>query len=76
MMMPLGEWIDLAPWRSRLLLIMRITPDDVECFHTLGGKREALASDGALIAVWPGQYSSTARAFEPGDAAKVAEQLG
>jgi hypothetical protein len=75
-MTPLGEWIDLAPWRSRLLLIIRITADGMEGFNTLGGKREALASDGTLIAVWPGQYSSTARRFEPGDAAKVAEQLG
>jgi len=75
----LGDWIDVAPWKSRLLMLMQVCDDDgaLVTASTLGEKRELLANrDGIMVAVWPGEWKTTAREFAPGDETKVAERLG
>lgn len=59
-----GDWIDVAPWRSRLLLLIWCDGrgQDWQEARTLGEKRALLArTDGTLLAVWPGEWSTTAR---------------
>lgn len=72
----LNEWIDIAPWKSRMLLLIDL--DSMAQANTLGDKRELLANanDHRLIAVWPGQWRTTARLFASGDVVRVAEVLG
>lgn len=72
----LGDWIEVAPWKSRLLLLIDL--DTKRQAATLGDKRTMLANAEGhrLIAVWPGQWSSSARGFVVGDAEKVADVLG
>jgi len=56
----LGDWIALAPWKSRHVLL--IDPAGRHQENTITGKR-ALAADHStpLIVVWSGQYATTAR---------------
>ena len=70
-MEPLRDWIDVAPWRSRKLLL--INPTELTQAATLTEKREMLPKDRLLlIAAWPGQWPSSARYFGPQAAAAVA----
>ena len=74
---PLGDWIDVAPWRCRRLLILRVMGNEIDQAATLGDKRKLVTeAAGTLIAVWPGEWSTSARVFAPGDTAKVVERLG
>lgn len=78
-MEPLGDWTEACPWKSRLVLLM-YCPDNgthEEAVNTVGDKRRLLGSVPYefLFAVWPGQWSSTARYFEDDDPAKVLERL-
>ena len=59
----LGNWTEVAPWKSRLLLIIDTVTGEQS--STVTGKRQLLESGAPvdLIAVWPGQWSSSARCF-------------
>lgn len=75
---PLGDWVEVAPWKARTLLILHVSADgDVSYATTVAGKRAILALPGGLlVAVWPGQWSSTARIITSLDALEVAGRLG
>jgi hypothetical protein len=75
----LGDWIDVAPWKSAHVLIV---DGESRAEHTVGGKRDLLEAwleeerpDPVLVA-WGGQWKTTARIFGPGDVPKVLERLG
>lgn len=62
-MKPLGDWVSVCPWRSRLVLIVLINGVGENREATsLTDKRTLLArKDGTMLVFWPGQYSSSAR---------------
>lgn len=68
----LGEWADIAPWKSRQTMLMLIEGEEgARSENTITGKR-AIVGDcypqGALIiAVWSGQWATTARVVSDED---------
>lgn len=64
-MEPLGDWVDVAPWKSRHVLLIGV--DDLAhpvAALTLADKKHLLAASPHLLAaVWSGQWSTTARRF-------------
>lgn len=74
----LGDWIDVAPWKSGRVLL--IDPNSFLAEHTVTGKRQMLDDEPdaftEFIAAWGGEWKTTARKFGPGDAEKVRERLG
>ena len=69
--------MQIAPWKSRhVLLIAGSVAEGWEYANTVGDKRLMLSTGGPLIAVWPGQWSTTARIFGPGDHKAVRDLLG
>jgi hypothetical protein len=73
---PLGDWIEVAPWKSKRVTLLDI--DGKRQALTLADKRELLVdvAPASLWAVWTGQWSSHARAFNTTAAVdKVAELL-
>lgn len=73
-MEPLGDWLDIAPWKSLTLLL--IDPHTFTQACRITDKRAILSDAHAiLIAVWPGEWSTSARYFEFGDHAKVLDVL-
>lgn len=69
----LGEWLEIAPWKSRLLLFIDL--DTLEQTNTIGGKREIIAHDNRLLVIWPGQWASTARIVAPDERERLSEAL-
>lgn len=64
----LGDWVDVCPWRSRLVLLVLVKGGEVSQASSLSDKRQLLDTrGGTLVAVWPGQWSSTARIITAAD---------
>lgn len=74
---PATDWIDVAPWRSQqLLLIHRAGNGVTRQAWSLGEKRDLLCETaGLLLAVWPGEFKSTARELLPAQRRAVLEVL-
>lgn len=73
---PLGDWIDVCPWRSRLVLLLLEDGSLLRQATTLTDKRMALGYNGGnLYAFWPGQWSSSVRLIEQSDREKVLRAL-
>lgn len=76
----LGDWLTVCPWKSRKVCLIAVplhsSPTQAV---TVTDKRELLASPNAahatLIAVWAGQWSTTARIFTDDDREKVLDAL-
>ena len=66
-LLTLGDWIDVAPWKGRGLLLMFIPDDeysmDMSYAISVTEKREVVGKSdmGTIVAVWPGQWSTSAR---------------
>lgn len=77
-MEPLGEWAQIAPWKSRQVLLVAITGAVKESSNGVVGKRRILtdATDATLIiAMWSGEWSTAAREFNVGDREAVLVEL-
>jgi len=75
--MSAAEWLDVAPWSSRGLLFVHIERDGlVTQANAVGDKRELLQhAAGVLLAVWPGEWSTTAKQVLPHERAAISERL-
>jgi hypothetical protein len=71
---PLGDWLAIAPWKSRLLLLIDV--DTMTQAVTIGDKREMLRTGGRIVAIWPGQWSSSARVVVGQEVDWVLDVLG
>lgn len=78
----LGDWIDIAPWKSKLVMLMFVPDDeyalDYSAANTVADKRLLLAGSdkGTVMAVWPGRWSTTARIITERDVPEVLARLG
>lgn len=73
----LGDWIDVAPWKSPLLVLATTSPEtgDTTWAGTVTGKRAVLTGPPwPRFVVWPGQYSTNVRAITPAEATALAER--
>lgn len=72
----IGDWLDIAPWRSPLLLLVLNHPEGhiVQAFR-LNDKRALLTQPGTIVAVWPGQWRTTCRVLTDDDRESVAAVL-
>ena len=71
---PLGDWISAAPWKSRRLIL--IDTDTRTQAVTVAEKRDLLQDTAPvdLIAIWSGEWATSARVFATHDnLEKVAE---
>lgn len=74
----LGDWVRIAPWKSRHVLLIALTAGVTESSNGVVGKREILADatdETLLIAAWSGDWSTTARVFDIADRVAVRKSL-
>ena len=70
---PVGEWVEVAPWKSRMLLLLS---HEGTWAGTVREKRAMLASGGPLFVVWLGQWSTTVRTLDGAELEEVARRVG
>lgn len=74
----LGDWLELAPWRTPAVTIMRARnglPNLAS--HTVAGKRDLVNKYNAssLFVIWTGKYRSDVRSMTDWELEAVAELL-
>jgi hypothetical protein len=74
--LPLGDWVEEAPWKSSHVLI--IAPQANRAENTVTGKRDLLAatSTGPLLVVWAGQWSTTVRKVTRAERTRIKQVFG
>lgn len=72
-----GDWAQVAPWKTRYVMLVLVTPGGAWEANSMAGKRELLdrADEGSLVVAWAGKWAVTARRVGPDDVEAVREAL-
>ncbi len=74
----LGDWLELAPWRTAAVTIVRIrTGFGGRSSHSVAGKRELVNEYNSheLFVIWTGKYRSDIRAMTDSELESVRDLL-
>lgn len=58
-MEPVGDWIEIAPWKSRQVVLIATDPPTYA--NTITDKRLLAATPGPLLVAWAGRWSTSVR---------------
>ena len=74
----LGDWLDVAPWKNRAVVLIHIAEDDaVTQAHGVGEKRDLLCDmTGTMLAGWNGQWRTDVRLMTDDERDAVAVRVG
>ena len=74
----LGDWLDIAPWRNRVVVLIHIDEDGIVTqAHGVGEKRDVLLDpSGAMLVGWNGQWKTDIRIMADDERDAVAVRVG
>ena len=64
-----GDWVQVAPWKTRYVMLVLVTPVGWWEANSVAGKRELLGrgDEGVLVVSWAGRWAVTSRMVSADD---------